>query len=809
MRKVQPMAGKIQDQVQQASTIQRNQILEDFKWAVTSRHASLMGRKEVFMGKAKFGIFGDGKELAQIAMARVFQKGDFRAGYYRDQTFMMALGELTVQQYFAQLYAHTNVEADPASAGRLMNGHFATRSLNEDGSWKSLTTQYNSAADISPTAAQMPKLLGLAFASKLYRNNKALKDMTDFSIHGNEVAWGTIGNASTSEGMFFESLNAAGVLQVPMVVAVWDDGFGISVPQEFHTTKGSISEALLGLQRTATEKGFEILRVKGWDYEALNQAFAIAARLAREEHVPVLLHVEEMTQPQGHSTSGSHERYKTKERLQWEKDWDCILKFREYIISSGFASADLLDEIEAEVKGEVKRQKDAAWNEFNGEIKVEFEQAIALIRNTAEKSSRKISLLQLADDLKKTINPIRKDVVSTVRKCLFLLRAEGEDIKQELANWYLQLQEKNQDRYNSHLYSQTANSVGHCKEIPAQVTEDSPLVDGREILQAFFDYTLEHNPRFFALGEDVGKIGDVNQAFAGLQAKHGDWRVMDTSIRECTIIGQGIGAALRGLRPMVEIQYLDYLLYGIQLLSDDLATLTYRTKGGQKAPLIVRTRGHRLEGVWHSGSPMGMILSSLRGMIVCVPRNMTQAAGMYATLLQSDEPALVIECLNGYRLKEQLPQNMGEYTVPMGIPEVLREGRDLTVVTYGSMCRIVLDAATELAEIGVSLEVIDVQTLLPFDTHGIIGQSIQKTNRVLFADEDVPGGGSAFMMQQVLDHQGVYAYLDAAPQTLAAQAHRPAYSTDGDYFSKPSVEDVVEKVYQIMHESNPKKFPAL
>ncbi|MCE2778515.1 MAG: transketolase [Algoriphagus sp.] len=803
------MAGKIQDQVQQASTIQRNQILEDFKWAVTSRHASLMGRKEVFMGKAKFGIFGDGKELAQIAMARVFQKGDFRAGYYRDQTFMMALGELTVQQYFAQLYAHTNVEADPASAGRLMNGHFATRSLNEDGSWKSLTTQYNSAADISPTAAQMPKLLGLAFASKLYRNNKALKDMTDFSVHGNEVAWGTIGNASTSEGMFFESLNAAGVLQVPMVVAVWDDGFGISVPQEFHTTKGSISEALLGLQRTATEKGFEILRVKGWDYEALNQAFAIAARLAREEHVPVLLHVEEMTQPQGHSTSGSHERYKTKERLQWEKDWDCILKFREYIISSGFASADLLDEIEAEVKGEVKRQKDAAWNEFNGEIKVEFEQALALIRNTAEKSSRKISLLQLADDLKKTINPIRKDVVSTVRKCLFLLRAEGEDIKQELANWYLQLQEKNQDRYNSHLYSQTANSVGHCKEIPAQVTEDSPLVDGREILQAFFDYTLEHNPRFFALGEDVGKIGDVNQAFAGLQAKHGDWRVMDTSIRECTIIGQGIGAALRGLRPMVEIQYLDYLLYGIQLLSDDLATLTYRTKGGQKAPLIVRTRGHRLEGVWHSGSPMGMILSSLRGMIVCVPRNMTQAAGMYATLLQSDEPALVIECLNGYRLKEQLPQNMGEYTVPMGIPEVLREGRDLTVVTYGSMCRIVLDAATELAEIGVSLEVIDVQTLLPFDTHGIIGQSIQKTNRVLFADEDVPGGGSAFMMQQVLDHQGVYAYLDAAPQTLAAQAHRPAYSTDGDYFSKPSVEDVVEKVYHIMHESNPKKFPAL
>jgi len=803
------MAGKSQDKVQQEASIQKNQVLEDFRWAVTSRHASLMGRKEVFMGKAKFGIFGDGKELAQVAMARAFQKGDFRAGYYRDQTFMMALGELTVQEYFAQLYAHTNVEADPASAGRLMNGHFATRFLNEDGSWKSLTSQYNAAADVSPTAAQMPKLLGLAFASKLFRNNKGLKDLSDFSVNGNEVAWGTIGNASTSEGMFFESMNAAGVLQVPMVVAVWDDGFGISVPQEFHTTKGSISEALIGLQRTDTENGFEILRVKGWDYEGLMQAFASAGQLARESHVPVLLHVEEMTQPQGHSTSGSHERYKSKERLQWENDWDCILKFKEYIISSGFATADHLDEIEGEVKGEVKRQKDAAWLAFSGEIKVELEEVLSLIRSTAERSSRKILLLQLADDLKKTINPIRKDVVSTVRKILFLIRGEGEAIKKDLKEWYSQLQEKNFDRYNSHLYSQTEAAVSHCQVIPAQVNENSPLVDGREILQAFFDYTLEHNPRFFAFGEDVGKIGDVNQAFAGLQAKYGEWRVMDTSIRECTIIGQGIGAALRGLRPMAEIQYLDYLLYGIQMLSDDLATLTYRTKGGQKAPLIVRTRGHRLEGVWHSGSPMGMILSSLRGMIVCVPRNMTQAAGMYATLLQSDEPALVIECLNGYRLKEQMPQNIGEYTVPMGIPEVLREGSDLTVVTYGSMCRIVMDAAAELAEIGLSLEVIDVQTLLPFDTYGIIGQSIQKTNRVLFADEDVPGGGTAFMMQQILDNQNVYSYLDAAPQTLAAQAHRPAYSTDGDYFSKPSVEDVVEKVYQIMHESNPKKFPAL
>lgn len=803
------MAEKSREKVRQAITIQKQEVLADFRWALTSRHASLMGRKEVFMGKAKFGIFGDGKELAQVAMARAFRKGDFRAGYYRDQTFMMALGELTVQQYFAQLYAHTNVQAEPASAGRLMNGHFATRSLNEDGTWKSLTAQYNSAADISPTAAQMPKLLGLAFASKLYRNNKGLKGLTDFSVNGDEVAWGTIGNASTSEGMFFETLNAAGVLQVPMVVSVWDDGYGISVPTEFHTTKGSISEALLGFQRTDTVNGFEILRVKGWDYDALVHAFETAGRLAREEHVPVLLHVEEMTQPQGHSTSGSHERYKSKERLQWEKDWDCIAKFREHLISSGIATADHLDEIEADVKVQVKKQKDAAWTEFNEEIKVELEQALSLIRKTAENSTRKISLLQLADDLQKTINPIRKDVVSAVRKCLFLIRAEGGSIKNELKDWYAQIQKINQSRYNSHLYSQSEFAVQQCKQIPAEINDNSPLVDGREILQAFFDYTLEHNPQFFTLGQDVGKIGDVNQAFAGLQAKYGEWRVMDTSIRECTILGQGIGAALRGLRPMAEIQYLDYLLYGIQLLSDDLATLTYRTKGGQKAPLIVRTRGHRLEGVWHSGSPMGMILASLRGMIICVPRNMTQAAGMYATLLQSDEPALVIECLNGYRLKEQLPQNIGRFTVPMGIPEILCTGTDLTVVTYGSMCRIVLEAATELAEIGIFLEVIDVQTLLPFDTNGVIGQSIQKTNRVLFADEDVPGGGAAYMMQQVLDHQGAYQFLDAAPQTLSAQAHRPAYSTDGDYFSKPSVEDVIEKAYLIMHESNPKKYPSL
>ncbi len=790
-------------------TLSKDEILRDFRVAMISRHASLMGRKEVFMGKAKFGIFGDGKELAQIAMARAFQPGDFRSGYYRDQTFMFALGELTVQQYFAQLYAHADVDAEPASGGRLMNGHFATRSINADGSWKDLTKIYNSAGDISPTAAQMPKLLGLAYASKLFRENKVMKTLRQFSNNGNEVAWGTIGNASTSEGMFFETINAAGVMQVPMVISVWDDGYGISVPNEFHTTKGSISEALMGFQRTETEKGFEILRVKGWDYEALIQSFKYAGQLARREHVPVLIHVEDMTQPQGHSTSGSHERYKSLGRLQWEKDWDCISKFRDYIISNGIAKDEVLDQIENEVKVEVRRQKEAAWNQFSGEIKKEIQEIITLLKTTAEKSSRKVVLLQFAEDLAKTINPIRRDGITAVRKALLALRFEAESVKAELKAWYNSQDSKNHDRYSSHLYSLSEWAVGKVKEVPATYDDKSNLVDGREILQKFFDYTLEKDPRFFAFGEDVGKIGDVNQAFAGLQAKYGEQRVADTGIRECTIIGQGIGTALRGLRPVAEIQYLDYLLYALQILSDDLASLLYRTKGGQKAPLIVRSRGHRLEGVWHSGSPMGMILSSLRGMIVCVPRDMTQAAGMYKTLLESDEPAIVIECLNGYRLKENMPSNLGEYTVALGKPEILREGTDITVVTYGSMCRIVMESAEELSDLGISVEVIDVQTLLPFDTYGVIGRSVQKTNRVIFADEDVPGGGSAFMLQQVLDEQDIFRHLDSEPQTIAAKAHRPAYSSDGDYFSKPSTDDVTEKVYCIMHETNPKKFPAI
>jgi len=800
---------KSQTPFPQVPNLQKEEILNDFKVAVTSRQASLMGRKEVFMGKAKFGIFGDGKELAQIAMAKAFQLGDFRSGYYRDQTFMMAIGELTVQQYFAQLYAHTDVEAEPASAGRLMNGHFATRSIDETGCWKDLAKMYNSAADISPTAAQMPKLLGLAYASKLFRDNKDLRNLTQFSVNGNEVAWGTIGNASTSEGMFFESINAAGVLQVPMVISVWDDGYGISVPQEYHTTKGSISEVLMGFERNETQKGFEIIRVKGWDYEALKQAFSRAGNLARLSHIPVLIHVEDMTQPQGHSTSGSHERYKSQERLNWEKDWDCIAKFREYIITSGIASDDLLDQIEAEAKADVKKQKEAAWNEFSGEIKKEIQEVHQLLRLTAEKSSRKVVLLQMADDLSKTLNPIRRDAITTVRKALLLLRFDAENVKIQLKDWYKAQEEKNFDRYNSHLYSQSQWAAEKVEEVPPLYNEKSAIVDGREILQAFFDYTLEKDPRFFAFGEDVGKIGDVNQAFSGLQAKYGEKRVSDTGIRECTIIGQGIGAALRGLKPVAEIQYLDYLLYGLQMLSDDLASLLYRTKGGQKAPLIVRTRGHRLEGVWHSGSPMGMILSSLRGMIVCVPRDMTQAAGMYKTLLDSDEPALVIECLNGYRLKERMPSNLGEFKVPVGKPEILREGKDVTVVTYGSMCRIVSEAAESLSEIGISVEIIDVQTLLPFDTYGLIGESIKKTNRVVFADEDVPGGASAFMLQQVIEKQNIFKFLDSEPQTISAKAHRPAYSSDGDYFSKPSSDDVVEKVYQIMHESNPKKFPAI
>ncbi len=655
----------------------------------------------------------------------------------------------------------------------------------------------------------MPKLLGLAYASKLFKENPALKEMTGFSRGGNEVAWGTIGNAATAEGMFFETINAGGVLQVPMVVSVWDDGYGISVPNEFHTTKGSISEVLEGFRREKDKDGYEIFVVKGWDYESLMGTYEKASKIAREEHVPVIIHVVEMTQPQGHSTSGSHERYKSKERLAWEAEHDCLTRFRDYLLKRELATEQELDELELEVKQEVRQAKDLAWKAFSSDIKAELNEALSLINEASLNSAQGAYLVQLTEELSKTINPIRKDVVSTVRKAILAMRFDQPEIPANLKAWYSDRQKTFEEKYSSHLYSESAYAATLIPELPAAYAEDAHRVDGREILQACFDHMLSRDPRVFAIGEDVGKIGDVNQGFAGLQAKHGELRVTDTGIRECTIIGQGIGAALRGLRPIVEVQYLDYLLYALQILSDDLANLLYRTKGGQKAPLIVRTRGHRLEGVWHSGSPMSMILGSLRGMLVCVPRDMTQAAGMYNTLLLADEPALIIECLNGYRLKERMPSNIGEFTVPVGKPEILKEGSDLTVVTYGAMCRIVMEAAEQLETFGISVEVIDVQTLLPFDLDHIIRDSIKKTSRVIFADEDVPGGGAAYMMQQVIEEQGAYVYLDSAPATLTAKAHRPAYSSDGDYFSKPSVEDVVEKAYSIMSEVDPLNYPEI
>lgn len=789
--------------------INAQEVLEDYKLAVESREASIIGRKEVFMGKAKFGIFGDGKELPQIAMAKVFRNGDFRSGYYRDQTFMFAIGELTVQQYFAQLYAHTSVEADPASGGRLMNGHFANRLLDEQGNWKSQTSMKNSSSDISPTAAQMPRLVGLAYASKLYKQNQDLHQFTDFSIKGNEVAFGTIGNASTSEGHFFESINAAGVLQVPMVIAVWDDEYGISVPQEYHTTKGSISEFLAGIQRDKDNKGYEIIKAKGWDYEGLKAAFQKAEKVAREEHVPVLVHVQEVTQPQGHSTSGSHERYKTKERLEWEKAHDCLVKFKEWILENNVASEEELKQLEKEAKDAAKSARVAAWNAFLQDIKKDQEKAVEIVEALAQESEHGGQIIQIVSELKKTLNPIRLDTYKAVKKVLRLTRNENTSSRASLVAWLKKSDEENYRRFSSHVMSESEEASLKVEEIKASFSESSPLVDGREVLQACFDAALSRDPRVIAFGEDVGKIGDVNQAFAGLQAKYGELRVTDTGIREATIIGQGIGAALRGLRPIAEIQYLDYLLYAIQTLSDDLATLQYRTVGGQKAPLIIRTRGHRLEGVWHSGSPIGMILNSLRGINVLVPRNMTQAAGFYNTMLKSDDPALIIECLNGYRLKERIPDNIGEFTVPVGVPEVIKEGSDVTVITYGSMCRVVEQAAEELQEVGISVEIIDVQSLLPFDVHHSIVESLKKTNRVVFADEDVPGGASAYMMQKVLEEQNGYFHLDSQPVTITAAEHRPAYASDGDYWSKPSVETVFEKVYDLMGEVEPDRFPKL
>ncbi len=781
-------------------------ILDDYRLAWQSREASLLGRKEVFMGKAKFGIFGDGKEVAQIAMAKVFKPGDIRSGYYRDQTFMLAIQEMTLHHYFAQLYAHTDVEADPATAGRLMNGHFATRMLNAAGELKAIAKLKNSSADISPTAAQMPRLVGLAQASKLFRNNPELRAFTDLSTNGNEIAFGTIGNASTSEGMFFEAINAAGVLQVPMLVSVWDDDYGISVPSEYQTTKGSISKILAGFQRDKKDKGFEIFTVRGWDYQALCATYEKAEKICRDEHVPVLVHVIEMTQPQGHSTSGSHERYKSKERLAWETEFDCLRQMRKWILHEGLASEGELDEIEREAKATAKRTKDEAWREFNEDIQAEQKELVSLLERCEHEHTE---VRVIVDTLNKTINAVHYDSMKAAKASVRALIGKNSHIKDELHAWIDRISLRHQDRFNSHLFSQSAQSAFHVKGIAARYSDDSLLVDGREVLRACFTAAFQRYPRMLAFGEDVGKIGDVNQGFAGLQEKFGEMRVTDTGIRECTIVGQGIGLALRGLRPIAEIQYLDYLLYAIQILSDDLACLQYRTKGGQKAPLIVRTRGHRLEGMWHAGSPMGMILNSLRGMLVLTPRNMVQAAGFYNTLFQSDDPALVIECLNGYRLKEKLPDNVGEFCLPIGLPEVLKEGSDVTIVTYGSMCRVVMEAAAQLESKGVFCEVIDAQSLLPFDIHHTIVESVKKTSRVVFADEDVPGGATAFMMQQVLDVQKGYQYLDSAPLTITAKEHRPAYGSDGDYFSKPNPEEIFERVYGMLSEAEPQRFPSL
>lgn len=785
------------------------EILADYRLAWESREASLLGRKEVFMGKAKFGIFGDGKEVAQIAMAKVFKNGDFRSGYYRDQTFMFAIGQLTVQQFFAQLYAHTDIEAEPASAGRLMTGHYATRLVNEDGQLNDLTQSKNSSADISPTAAQMPRLVGLAYASKLFRQNPDLKQFKNLSVNGNEIAFGTIGNASTSEGMFFEAINAAGVLQVPMFVSVWDDAYGISVPAEYHTTKSNISKVLEGFRRNAAEKGYEIFNAKGWDYPGLVATYQKAEKVCREEHVPVLLHVDEVTQPQGHSTSGSHERYKSKERLQWEAEHDCLLKMREWIINEVLVLPEEVDEIEKEARQSARDAKDRAWKAFNTDIQKDLKSLMKILEHAIEESRHSDELTEIKETLRTAINPIRMDCVRTAKRSVRLLRDEDIAARQELIDWIRDIETKNHDRYSSNLYSESDQSALKVEEIAPQYSDASIQVDGRELLQACFTAALTRDPRVFAFGEDVGKIGDVNQGFAGLQAKFGELRVTDTGIRECTILGQGIGTALRGLRPIAEIQYLDYLLYALQIMSDDLACLQYRTKGGQKAPVIIRTRGHRLEGVWHAGSPIGMMLHSLRGIYILVPRNMTQAAGFYNTMLKSDDTAIIIECLNGYRLKEQLPDNVGEFTVPLGKPEILKEGDDVTLVTYGSMCRIVMQAAADLEAYGISCEVIDVQTLLPFDLHHVIADSVKKTNRVVFTDEDVPGGATAFMMQKVLEEQQAFQYLDSAPLTIPAKEHRPAYASDGDYFTKPNAEEIFDKVYNMMREVNPNKFPSI
>mgnify|MGYP006110213985 FL=1 len=809
-----------QDQKELSFKEFKAEVLNDYKIAKISRECSLLGRREVLTGKAKFGIFGDGKEVPQLAMAKAFKKGDFRSGYYRDQTFMMAIGELTAQQFFAGLYAHTNIEVEPMSAGRQMGGHFATHSLNEDGSWKNLTEQYNSSADISPTAGQMPRLLGLAQASKIYRNEKSVQHKTNFSNKGNEVAWGTIGNASTSEGLFFETINAAGVLQVPMIMSVWDDEYGISVHAKHQTTKESISEILKGFQRENNSNGYEIIVVNGWDYVKLVDVYNKASKISREEHVPVLIHVKELTQPQGHSTSGSHERYKGKERLQWEKDYDCIEKMRAWILDfeldteSGDTlrfvdSEEEIIVIEKEAKKIVTTAKRNAWSAYCNELISEVKIAAKLLSRVAEKSNNGAFITKYKDDLEKITDPIRKDILIAARKSLRYLKEEEFAEKVELQNFIKATIKDAAGKYSSYLLSESEYSALNVVEKKPMYAQKQNLVDARVVMRDNFDAILQKHPEVVIFGEDAGFIGDVNQGLEGLQEKYGEIRVSDTGIREATIIGQGIGLAMRGLRPIAEIQYLDYLLYALQIMSDDLATLHYRSFGKQKAPLIIRTRGHRLEGIWHAGSPMGGIINNVRGMHVLVPRNMTKAAGFYNTLLDGDEPALVIECLNGYRLKEELPTNLADFKTKIGVVETVKEGTDITIVSYGSTLRIVQETAKELQQVGIDIEIIDAQSLLPFDLNSDCVKSLAKTNKLLVIDEDVPGGASAYLLQEILEKQDGYQFLDSKPATLTAKAHRTAYGTDGDYFSKPSAEDIFEKVYDIMNESNPTKFKSL
>ncbi len=785
--------------------LSRIQILKDYKLAVESRIVSVAGRKDVFMGKAKFGIFGDGKELAQIALAKVFREGDYRSGYYRDQTLLVAMGGINWQQFYAQMYAHANLEHDTQSGGRAMNGHFGNRWVDSEGEWLSVKDLKNSVMDVSSTAGQIPRALGLAYASKLYREIPELQEENLFSRNGNEVCYATIGDASTSQGMFFETINAAGVLQVPLVVSVWDDGYGISVPIEYQTTKGSISEVLKGFEIEGDSNGIKILTVKGWDYEGLVETYAEAERLARNEHIPVVVHVQEITQQLGHSASGSHERYKTPERLQWEIDYDCNLRFKNWILENGIASQAELEEIEVEAEKYVKQERKKAWDAYRKELEEHNVPIVELIKSNID-----TVVDQSLFDLQKLSNISglsRKDGIAALK--MFIRSTNSTSLRAE-ANALLQSRELvNKDRFSTHLYSETKNSPLNVEKVLPLYEGKDDQEDGRTVINAYFDILFSTNPTVFAIGEDVGKIGDVNQGMIGLQEKYGELRVTDTGIRETTIIGQGIGAAMRGLRPIVEIQYFDYIYYALATLTDDLASLRYRTVGQQRAPLIVRTRGHRLEGIWHSGSPIAVMLHSLRGMHVVVPRNYTKTAGFYNTLLKGDDPALIIESLNSYRVKEQMPSNLADICEPLGVPEIIREGTDITIVTYGSMCRIVEKAAGQLERFGISAEVIDVQTLLPFDINHMILESIKKTGRVVFADEDMPGGGAAYMMQQVLEVQDAYHYLDSKPVTISAKAHRPAYGTDGDYYSKPNAEEVFDVVYAIMEEANPGKYPSV